>query len=200
MLHASTLYLSRLAGSRFQSVELVWQRVCIDLQNTSMETVTFKIFLVLSAYLLGNAKAFLPRIYLAMENSATLDHTLITKKGFLAPLVYFLKDNPQYLKDEQQTTFLQDALISDSSNAWRDIMESISPQIKFLNALKEIQSANVEVDSFLNSSASAHFDGEQFKQSSQRIVQLRQELVTSLLKGNNRGIEVGGVRRLGTIT
>ena len=119
---------------------------------------------LLIAYLSVTAKAFLPRINLASGDFTTLDHATITKEGFLKPLFYFLLDNPHYLKDQYLTTFLNDVFDSGSPSALKDMTESLSPQIQFLNALNDIQSANVEVDSSpLNSSASAHFDGEQFK-------------------------------------
>ena len=142
-------------------------------------------FFLLVGYLSVPARAFFPRVNLASGDSTTLDHTLITKKGFLKPLIYFFRDNPQYLRGEYLTGFLYDILASDSPTAFQETVGNISPQIQFLNALNEIQSANVEVDSFpLNTSASAHFDGEQFKQGSKRLIQLRQELITSLLQGD----------------
>ena len=140
---------------------------------------------LLIAYLSVTAKAFLPRINLLSRDLRTDDHATITKKGFLTPLYYFLIENPQYLKDQYLTTFLRDIYESGSPSALKDMTENMSPQIQFLTALNEIESANVEVDSSpLNSSASAHFDGEQFESGSQRIVRLRQELITSLLKGD----------------
>ena len=149
-----------------------------------METF-LAMFLVLMAYLSVTAKAFFPRINLASGEFNTLDHALITKEGFLKPLIYFLRRNPQYLRDEYLTSFLYDIFLFNSPNPLKDTIENISPQIQFLNALSEIQSANAEVDSFpSNSSAAAHFDGEQIRQGSQWIIQLRQELITSLLKGD----------------
>ena len=157
----------------------------ITLNLARMGTTSLVAFFLLVAYLSVPARAFLPRVNLASGDSKTLDHTLITKKGFLKPLIYFLRDNPQYLKGEYSTGFGNDILASDSPTAFQETVENISPQIQFLTALNEIQSANVEVDSFpLNSSAAAHFDGEQFNQGSKRLIQLRQELITSLLQGD----------------
>ena len=157
--------------------------LCPDTANISMGTLNIQMLFLLVACLLATARGFLPRTNLASGKSTTLDHALITKEGFLKPLLYFLRQNPQYLKDGYVTDFLYD--IFKSNAPLQDTIASISPQIKFLNALNEIQSANVEVDSFpLRNSAAAHFDGEQIRQGSQRIIQLRQELVTSLLKGD----------------
>ena len=136
---------------------------------------------LLVAYLSVTSIAFLPRVNLQEGTgmSNTLDHALITKKGFLQPLEYFFYENPQYLKNGSLTDLLY------TGDPLQEIINKISPQVKFLNALNEIQSANVEVDSLpLSGSASAHFDGEQFKQGFMRLIQLRQELITSLLQGD----------------
>ncbi|KAJ7382678.1 Von Willebrand factor A, partial [Desmophyllum pertusum] len=144
----------------------------------------------MEAYHFLTAEAFRPRINLmnSLGKSTTVDHALITKIGLLKSVIKFLIDNRQYLKtDKVETEYLNGLLaeLSDNPNAAKDTIDSISPQIKFINALNEIQSANAEVDSFpLNSSAAAHFDAEQFKQGSQRLNRLRQELITSLLTGD----------------
>ena len=144
-------------------------------------------FFLLKVYLFHTAKAFLPRINLAAGKSKTMDHTLITRNGLLKTLIYFFSDNPQYLKNETLTGFLSDVLpeLSEKPDAAKATIGTISPQIKFINAMNEMLSANAEVDSFpMNRTASAHFDGEQFQQGSQRLVRLRQELITSLLAGD----------------
>ena len=139
------------------------------------------------AYLSLTAKAFLPRINLASGESETKDHTLITRYGLLKTSILFFMDNPQYLRNETLTGFLFDVLrdLSEKPNAAKDTIDTISPKIKFINAINEIQSANVEMDSFpWNSTAVVHFDGEQFLQGSQRLIRLRQELITLLLRGD----------------
>ena len=139
------------------------------------------------AYLSLTAKAFLPRINLASGESETKDHTLITRYGLLKTSILFFKNNPQYLRNETLTGSLFDVLrdLSDKPNAAKDTIDTISPKIKFINAINEIQSANVEMDSFpFNTTAAVHFDGEQFLQGSQRLIKLRQELITLLLKGD----------------
>ena len=142
---------------------------------------------LLVAYLSLTAKAFLPRINLASGESETKDHTLITRYGLLKTSILFFMDNPQYLRNETLTGFLFDVLrdLSETPDAAKDTIDTVSPKIKFINALNEIQSANAEMDSFpFNSTAAVHFDGEQFLQGSQRLIRLRQELITLLLKGD----------------
>ena len=142
---------------------------------------------LLVAYLSLTAKAFLPRINLVSGESETKDYTLITRYGLLKTSILFFMDNPQYLRNETLTGFLFDVLrdLSETPDAAKDTIDTISPKIKFINAINEIQSANVEMDTFpYNSTAAIHFDGEQFLQGSQRLIRLRQELITLLLKGD----------------
>ena len=142
---------------------------------------------LLVAYLSLTAKAFLPRINLVSGESETKDYTLITRYGLLKTSILFFMDNPQYLRNETLTGFLFDVLrdLSETPDAAKDTIDTISPKIKFINAINEIQSANVEMDTFpYNSTAAVHFDGEQFLQGSQRLIRLRQELITLLLKGD----------------
>ena len=122
---------------------------------------------------------------MAEEKPDTKDPTFITRNGLLKTAIYFFFDNPQYLKDESSTDFLHGVLseIGEEPTAGKDAMNTISSQIKFINAINEIQSANVEVDP-LNRKAEEHFDGEQFQQGAKRLIRLRQELITSLLKGD----------------
>ena len=144
-------------------------------------------FFLMVAYLSLTANAFPPRINLVLGEPKTKDHTLITKNGLLKTSIHFFKDNPQYLRNETLTGFLFGVLrdLSETPNAAKDTIETISSQIKFINAINEIQSANVEMDSFPSkSTAAVHFDGEQFLQGSQRLIKLRQELITLLLKGD----------------
>jgi len=145
------------------------------------------IFFLLVAYLSFTAKAFLPRINLASGKSETKDHTLITRHGLLKTSILFFRDNPQYLRNETLTNFLFRVLrdLSENPNAAKTTIDSISAKIKFINAMNEIQSANVEMDSSpSNSIAAVHFDGEQFLQGSKRLQDLRQQLITSLNNGN----------------
>ena len=125
----------------------------------------------LAPFLSFTVHAFLPRISLAEEKPDTKDHTLIIRNGLLKTAIYFFLDNPQYLKDESSTDFLHGVLseIGEEPTAGKDAMNTISSQIKFINAINAIQSANAEVDSF-NRKAEEHFDGEQFQQSVKRLI------------------------------
>ena len=142
-------------------------------------------FFFFAPFLSFTVHAFLPRISLAEEKPDTKDHTFITRNGLLKTAIYFFFDNPQYLKDESSTDFLHGVLseIGEEPTAGKDAMNTISSQIKFINAINAIQSANAVVDSF-NRKAEEHFDGEQFQQGAKRLIRLRQELITSLLKGD----------------
>ena len=136
------------------------------------------------AYLSLTANAFPPRINLASGESNT---KVITRNGLLKTSKHFFRDNPQNLKSQELTYFLYDVLreLSERPKAAKTTIETISTQIKFINAINDIQSANVEMDSSQsNSTAAVHFDGEQFLQGSQWLIRLRQELITLLLNGD----------------
>ena len=129
--------------------------------------------------------AFLPRINLAKKEAVARDHTWITKIGLMGTLAKFLKDNPQYLKDQELTDFLSIVVSVNSTKAAQTTIRNLLPQLNFIIAMSEIQNANAEVDSEpLSSSAAAHFNAEQFKDGSQRLVDLRKELITALLNGD----------------
>ena len=140
---------------------------------------------ILAPFLSFTVHAFLPRINSAKQKSETKDHILITRNGLIKTVIHFFFDNSQYLKNESLTGFLQGVLseLGEEPTAGKDAMNTISSQIKFINAINEIQSANVEVDP-LNRKAEEHFDGEQFQKGAKRLIRLRQELITSLLKGD----------------
>ena len=144
-------------------------------------------FFLLVACLFLTAEAFLPRINLVSGNLETKDHTLITRDGLLQTSIFFFQDNPQYLRNETLTEFLYGVLrdLSENPNAAKSTIDTISAKIKFINAINEIQSANVEMDSPpWNGTAAVHFDGEQFLQGSKRLQDLRQQLITSLQNGD----------------
>ena len=112
---------------------------------------------ILAPFLSFTVHAFLPRVNSAKEKSETKDHTLITRNGLLKTAIHFFFDNPQYLKDESLTDFLQGVLseLGENPTAGKDAMNTISSQIKFIDAINAIQSANVEVDP-LNKRAEEH--------------------------------------------
>jgi len=152
-----------------------------------MKSLSPLTFFLLVAYLSLTAKAFLPRINLASGESETRDHTLITRNGLLKTSIFFFQDNPQYLTNETLTEFLYAVLrdLSENPNAAKSTIDTISAKIEFINAINEIQNANVEMDSSpSNGTAAVHFDGEQFLQGSKRLQALRQQLITSLKNGD----------------
>ena len=116
------------------------------------------VFFLLVVYLSLTANAFPPRINLASGESKTKDHTLLTRNGLLKTSIHFLRDNPQYLKNQELTYFLYDVLreLSEKPNAAKTAIDTVSSQIKFINATNEIQSANrtVRLQSILTASSS----------------------------------------------
>lgn len=117
----------------------------------------------------------------------TLDHAIITKIGLLRCLVEFLRDNPLYIDEEMAVKFedLQRIVITAGNpGKVQNLFSAMMPRMRLQNAITEIQSSNAEVNSApLKSVAAAHFSGEQFKEGSKRLLELKSQIVTSLLRG-----------------
>ena len=117
----------------------------------------------------------------------TLDHAIITKIGLLRCLIEFLKDNPQYIDEEMAVRFedLQRMVIrAGTPDKVQNVFNVMMSRMRLQNVIANIQSSNTEVNTApLKSVAAAHFSGEQFKEGSKRLLELKSQIVTSLLKG-----------------
>lgn len=147
--------------------------------------------LVVFLTLFAASEAFLSSATLELQvdrESAikTLDHAIITKIGLLRCMVEFFKDNPQYI-DEKMTTKFEDlqgiVITADNPSDIQDLFRVVMPRMRLQNAMAEIQSSNAEINSApLKNVAAAHFSGEQFKEGSKRLLELKSQIITSLLK------------------
>ena len=136
------------------------------------------------------SKAFFSSAVLELDRESalkTLDHAIITKIGLLRFLVEFLKDSPQYIDEEMAAKFedLQRMVITvGTPDNIQNLFSVMLPRMRLQNAIAEIQSSNAQVNTApLKSVAAAHFSGEQFKEGSKRLLELKSQIVTSLLKG-----------------
>lgn len=136
------------------------------------------------------SEAFFSSAMLELDRESalkTLDHAIITKIGLLRCLIEFLKDNPQYIDEEMAVKFenLQRMVITAGTpDKVQNFFDVMMPRMRLQNVITEIQSSNAEVNTApLKSVAAAHFSGEQFKEGSKRLLELKSQIVTSLLKG-----------------
>lgn len=137
-----------------------------------------------------SAEAFLSSAQLALNGEdrlKTRDHAIITKVGLLQSLVDFVKENPQYIEQDVSASigdFSEILISADNPNEAEKLLSFITSNIRLQNAILEIQSSNAEVNSApLKNVAAAHFSGEQFKEGSTRLHELKSAIVTTLLKG-----------------
>lgn len=137
-----------------------------------------------------STEAFLPSAQLGLDSETALktrDHAIITKIGLLQSMVDFLKENPQYVDEDVSTSNgdLSTILISaDNPNEVEKLLSFITSKIRLQNAIAEMQNSNAEVNSApLKNVAAAHFNGEQFKEGSRRLLELKSAVVASLLEG-----------------
>lgn len=145
--------------------------------------------LVVFLTLFSVSEAFFSSATLELLNESALktrDHAIITKIGLLRCLVEFFKDNPQYIDKEMAKNFDDLQRITATANNPNTVVKLFSVMMSKMrqqNALTEIQSSNAEVNSApLKMLASAHFSGEQFKDGSKRLLELKSEIITTLLK------------------
>ena len=136
------------------------------------------------------SEAFFSSAMLELDRESalkTLDHAIITRIGLLRCLIEFLKDNPRYIDEEMAGKFkdLQRMVITAGTpDKVQNLFSVMMPRMRLQNVINEIQRSNAEVNTApLKSVATAHFSGEQFKEGSKRLLELKSQIVTSLLKG-----------------
>lgn len=146
--------------------------------------------LVVFLTLFSASDAFFSSATLELDDESALktqDHAIITKLGLLRCVMEFFKDNPQYIDEKVAVNFedLQRIVITaDTPSDVQNLFSVIMSRMRLQNAIAEIQSSNTEVNSApLKNVAAAHFSGEQFKEGTKRLLKLKSEIVTSLLKG-----------------
>lgn len=135
------------------------------------------------------SEAFLSSATLELDRESaikTLDHTIITNIGLLRCMVEFLKNNPQYIAEEMTTKFedlQRNVITADNPSEIQGLFSVVMTRIRLQNAIAEIQSSNSEINSApLKNVAAAHFSGEQFTEASKRLLELKLQIITSLLK------------------
>ena len=120
------------------------------------------------------------------ENAVnTRDHMIITKSALISVAMEFVLSHPEYLKTRRPAEFMNKILNHEENpQMLRKALESISPELEFINAMSEIQIANAEVDaSPMKHKAAAHFDGEQFNAGKKRLTNLKSQIISALFDG-----------------
>ena len=137
-----------------------------------------------------SSEAFLSSSLLMLDNETALktrDHGIITTIGLLQSTVEYLKENPQYVEQGKESTlgdFSAFLISADKPTQVEIFFNLMKSRMRLQNVIAEIQSSNAEVNSApLRNIAAAHFSGEQFKEGSKRLQQLKSAVIATLLKG-----------------
>ena len=156
-------------------------------QVTNMAFIRKNIpLLVFLSVQIPNAISFLGTTELGFEETSanTRDHMLITKSALISVVMEFLMSHPEYLKNRRPVEFINKIISHQESPKHLKIaLESISPELEFINAMNEIQISNAEVDAPpFKHRAAAHFDGEQIKPGRQRLLNLKSQVISSVFQ------------------
>ena len=127
-----------------------------------------------------SSEAFLSSSLLTLDNVTALktrDHGIITTIGLLQSTVEYLKKNPQYVEQGSESAlgdFSEFLISADKPTQVEMFFGLMKSRMRVQNVIAEIQSSNVEVNSApLRNIAAVHFSGEQFKEGSKRLQQLK---------------------------
>jgi hypothetical protein len=146
--------------------------------------------------LVGFSKAFIPTKPLTIVSGdwSSLNHKIITQSGLWCSVIEFLKTNPKYAANQEKAVTkllsIDTARILEGkeSSLWPfpSIWSKLFPS-KFDDAVEEIENANAMVDTNEVEKSAAHFDAEQFRESSLRLLRLKKQII-SLIKnaGDNK--------------
>ena len=137
-----------------------------------------------------SSEAFLSSAPLGLDSETALntrDHAIISKIGLLQSMVAFLQENPQYIDHENDANsgdFSEFLISADNPTQVQKLFSLITSRIRLQNVIAEVQSSNAEMNSVpLKNVAAVHFSGEQFKEGSKRLLELKSAIVATLLKG-----------------
>ena len=138
----------------------------------------------------GVSVAFIPGVLRQFGDWSSITHRIITRSGLWSTVIEFLEGNPQYANEKQLPGNLRASLLLPGlfEGQIPHKLFGLVKSSKFEDAVDEIETANVEVDSNEDGSAEAHFDAEQFNRSSRRLIDLKKQVIALINKaGDNEG-------------
>ncbi|CAB4034811.1 Hypothetical predicted protein, partial [Paramuricea clavata] len=142
-----------------------------------------KLYLYFLVLFVGFTTGFIPKILYNLASWSSVNHRIITRAGLWCSVLEFLKTNPKYVSPKRANELAsvdREILLEGqvSGRLFRLVKSS-----NFKRAVKEIEYANADVDSIFKekTKAAAHFDAEQFRESSSRLLRLKKQVI-SLIK------------------
>ncbi|XP_033104549.1 von Willebrand factor A domain-containing protein 7-like [Anneissia japonica] len=128
--------------------------------------------------------AFIPNEWLQFSSKYTSTHVEITERAILDVATDYFLNHPRVKQPIKPLTV--SAPYTSATDLFKAYYGNKASPRKFEEAIKELLTANANVDLDLTVShlASAHFDAEQFISGNQRLLTLRQAIVSSINDGH----------------
>ena len=139
--------------------------------------------------------AFIPTNLLTIGAPSSINHRTITRAGLWCSVIEFLETNPNYLNEKGA-----DKLASvDTTRLFEGRVDSklfgLVRSSKFKDAVKEIEYANAEVDANEPEKTAAHFDAEQFRKGSLRLIRLKKQVISLIKQGDDSEVHYTKARK-----
>ena len=150
-------------------------------------------FLLLHGFHFTNA--FIPTNLLTLAAWSSINHRTITQAGLWCSVIEFLKTNPNYLNEKgaDKLAFV------DTTRLFEGRVDSklfgLVRSSKFKDAVKEIEYANAEVDANEPEKTAAHFDAEQFREGSLRLISLKKQIISLIKQGDDSEVHYTKARK-----
>ncbi len=153
-----------------------------------------KLHLYFLLLFIGFTTAFIPTKLLTALSGAwsSINHRIITQSGLWCSVIEFLETNRKYVNQKRtdelasvDTARLLEGRVS--RRLFRLVKSS-----KFKDAVKEIEYANADVDNHFKKEskiAAAHFDGEQFREGSLRLICLKKQVISLIKNAGDNEVE-----------
>ena len=139
--------------------------------------------------------AFIPTNLLTLAAWSSINHRTITQAGLWCSVIEFLETNPNYLNEKGadklpsvDTTRLLEGRVDSK-------LFGLVRSSKFKDAVKEIEHANAEVDKNEPEKTAAHFDAEQFREGSLRLISLKKQIISLIKQGDDSEVHYTKARK-----
>ncbi len=149
----------------------------------------------------GFTTAFFPNFSFTYLSGAwsSINHRIITRSGLLCSVIEYLKTNPTYVNQKRadELASVDTARLLEGRVSHR--LFRLVKSSKFKDAVKEIEYENTDVDNpFKKDSkiAAAHFDAEQFRESSLRLIKLKKQVISLIKNVGDNEVEYIKARKV----
>ena len=139
--------------------------------------------------------AFIPTNLLTIAAWSSINHRTITRAGLWCSVIEFLETNPNYLNEEGANNLASVDTARLLEGRVDSRLFSLVRSSKFKDAVKDIEKANAWVDRYEAEKAAAHFDAEQFREGSLRLIRLKKQVISLIKQGDDSEVHYTKARK-----